>query len=174
MKVVAVKVVANADSNSAIEDLHKALALVKASGPAITEESVSLMASATAVLNRLSSELSASTELTAAPKKKTPKITPALRAATLKKAQRRMEAPYKTEDFQKKTYSQLTSLCDDSTYDETEIDGHHVGYWTGDKGNVVGVWYSAARIGSYNPKAKGTNVDPISFTEADPNWPYEA
>lgn len=173
MKVVAVKILAAADSNSAIEDLHKAVALVRASGPAITEESVSLMASATAALNRLSSELSASAELTAAPAKKI-KMTPSVKKAALKKAKRSMDAPYKAADFQKKTYSQLTSLCDDSTYDETEIDGHHVGYWTGDKGNVIGVWYSAARIGSYNPKVKGTNVDPISFTEADPNWPYEA
>lgn len=173
MKVVAVTVVANAGSNSAIEDLHKAVALVKASGPALTEESISLMAGATAALNRLSSELSASAELTAAPAKKT-KMTPSIKKAAVKKAKRSMGAPYKAADFQKKTFDQLNSLCDESTYDETEIDGHHIGYWTGDKGNVVGMWYSSARVGSYNPKVKGTNVDPISFSEADPNWPYES
>lgn len=106
MKVVSVTVVSSDAKAAAIEGLHKAVALVKANGPVLTEESTSLMASATAALNRLSSELSASAELTAAPVKKI-KMTPSTKKAAVK-------------------------------------------------------------------KVKGTNIDPISFSEADPNCPYEA
>ena len=175
MKVVTVRITASDKTHPAVEDLQKAAALVKASGPVLTEESISLMASATSALNRLSLELGAGedVELTAAPGKKI-KMSPSMKRANLKKAKKRMAAVYAPGGFKEKTFDQLNDLCGDHTYDETEIDGHPIGYWVDSKGNVIGMWYNQAKVGSYNPKVNGDGTDPVTFTEADPNWPYEA
>jgi len=61
--------------------------------------------------------------------------------------------------------------------DETEIDGKLVVVQYDGGGNVIGLWYNRAKVGSISKdfaKLRPASAkDPVAYSEADVHWPYD-
>lgn len=88
---------------------------------------------------------------------------------------RRVIKTYDPKDFKKVTsYTALNDrhcgYCDPY---ESEMDGHPIiVYRDPDTHSVIGIWYTKAKMGSYNPNPKGKDLDEVCFVERDPYYPY--